>query len=39
MVCGLYLLVAQNNTTVGTPLLVGGFALLGGKVSLGKDKD
>jgi hypothetical protein len=40
IVCGLYLIVAKNNSTVGTPLLVAGFmAMLGGKSILPKDKD
>jgi hypothetical protein len=39
IICGLYLIVAKKDSTVGTPLLVASFmAMLGGKSILGKDK-
>jgi hypothetical protein len=39
IVCGLYLIVAKKDSTVGTPLLVASFmAMLGGKTILPKDK-
>lgn len=40
IITGLYLLVAKNNSAVGTPLLVASFmALIGGKSLFPKDKD
>lgn len=40
IITGLYLLVAKNNGSVGTPLLVASFmALIGGKSLFPKDKD
>jgi len=40
IICGLYLIVAKQDSAVGTPLLVAGFmAMLGGKSILPKDKD
>ena len=40
IVTGLYLIVAKNDSSVGTPLLVASFmALIGGKSLLPKDKD
>jgi hypothetical protein len=40
ILCGLYLLVAKQNSAVGTPLLVAAFvALMGGKSFFPKDKD
>ena len=40
IITGLYLLVAKNNSSVGTPLLVASFmALVGGKSLFPKDKD
>ncbi len=40
IITGLYLLVAKNNSNVGTPLLVASFmALIGGKSLFPKDKD
>ncbi|MGB7546233.1 MAG: hypothetical protein WBM14_00655 [Terracidiphilus sp.] len=40
VIAGLYLLVAKNNSSVGTPLLVASFmALIGGKSLFPKDKE
>ena len=40
IVSGLYLIVAEHNSAVGTPLLVAAFmAMLGGKSILPKDKE
>jgi hypothetical protein len=40
IIVGLYLLVAKNDNSVGTPLLVASFmALVGGKSLLPKEKD
>lgn len=40
IITGLYLLVAKNNSSVGTPLLVASFmALVGGKSLFPKDKE
>ena len=40
IVTGLYLIVAKQDSTVGTPLLIASFmALIGGKSLLPKDKD
>ncbi len=40
IILGAYLLVAKNNPTVGTPLLIAGFmALVGDKSFLPKGKD
>jgi len=40
IICGLYLIVAKQNSSIGTPLLIAGFMpLLGGKPLFPKEKE